>query len=363
MISTLAGRRIAASDLKADANAFTVLRWLLASAVMFSHGWDLTQPARGLDPSVALLSFPVSRLAVFLFFTLSGFLVAGSLVKRGAVEFALARALRLLPGLWTMLLVVPLVLWLVFGTMPLGAFVSDPITRHFLLRNAVLWGGEYRLPGVFPGHPLADVVNGSLWTIPIEVRCYIALGLVGAIGLLMPRLRFTVLFGVAALVHLAVPAELVPQLIYTRWLAFSFFLGVVAWLWRDRVWLSWPLALVVVAGALMAPAGFAGKVAAIQLGFGYLAIVAAFLVPQAVKRLSATIPDYSYGIYIYAFPAQQAAMALGAATPWSNIALGYAMMLPFAAASWHFVEHPALQTKENLARWLRNAGSRNSGSG
>ncbi len=349
---SLWGRTVAPGDLRADANAFTLLRWILATTVMFSHGWDLTQPTRGLDPSVAILSFPVSRLAVFLFFTLSGFLVAGSLVKRGVAEFAVARALRLLPGLWMMLLLLPLVLWAAFGTVPFATFIADPTTHRFVWRNALLLGGEYRLPFVFAGHPVADVANGSLWTIPLEVRCYIALAVTGAIGLLLPRRRFTLLFGAAALVHLVLPPDVVPQLTYSRALAFSFFLGVLVWLWREQVFLSWPLAALLVALALLCPSNWAIKTAAIQLAFGYGALVAAFLLPATVKRFSAAMPDYSYGIYIYAFPAQQAALSLGAVTPVANIALAMVLMLPFAAASWHFLESPALSAKTRVISWL-----------
>lgn len=343
------GRTIAPGDLRADANAFTLLRWILASTVMFSHGWDLTQAARGLDPSTALFSFPVSRLAVFLFFTLSGFLVAGSLAKRGAGAFALARALRLLPGLWTMLIVLPLILWAAFGTSSFAAFAADPVTHRFVLRNALLIGGEYRLPGVFAGHPVPEVVNGSLWTIPLEVRCYLVLALLGAVGLLLPRWRFTALLAAAFAVHLALPADLVPALTYSRWLGFSFFAGVLAWLWRERVFVSWPLAAGLAAAALALPADWPPKVAATQLAFGYAALVAAFLLPAAVKQFSAALPDYSYGIYIWAFPAQQAAFAFGATGPAANIALGFVLTIPFAAASWHFVEQPALGWKSRIS--------------
>lgn len=57
--------------------------------------------------------------------------------------------------------------------------------------------------------------------------------------------------------------------------------------------------------------------------------------------------DYSYGIYIYAFPLSQAA---NVAMPDSNfwVANGVAMLLilVFSALSWHLIERPAL----NLAR-------------
>ena len=89
-------RRILPADLRHEGNSFTALRWFLASAVMVSQAWDLTQSQRGIDPTVALLSFPISHLAELLFFMLSGFLVAGSLFKRGVVPFLKARAFRLL---------------------------------------------------------------------------------------------------------------------------------------------------------------------------------------------------------------------------------------------------------------------------
>lgn len=344
------GRRFLPGDLKTDANAFTTMRWILASTVMFSHGWDLTQPQTGLDPSVAVLGFPVSRLAVFLFFTLSGFLVTGSLIKRGSIDFTLARGLRLLPGLWVMIAVMVFGLWAAFGTLPLGQYLADPMTHKFVLRNALLWGGEFRLPGIFNDNEFANVVNGSLWTIPHEVRCYIVLALVGAVGLLMSRRLFAALFALAAIVHLVIPGDAWLVLENPRRLAFSFFLGVLVFLWRERLWLSWPLALAAAGAVLFIPDG-AIKTMAIQISWGYLVLVAAFCSSTRFKAASVKLPDYSYGIYIYGFPAQQAAIVLGLGlTPFSNIGWGIVIMLPLAALSWHLIEKPALGLKRRAAR-------------
>lgn len=340
----LVGRHILPGDMTSDGNSFTALRWMLASAVMISHGWDLTHPVPGLDPTVAILSFPISRLAVSLFFTLSGFLVTGSLFKRGIVSFLQARALRLLPGLWVMLLLLPLVLWWAFGTITFGEFVRSPETQRFVWRNALLLGGEYQLPGIFEYHSLTRVANGSLWTIPFEVRCYAALALAAFFGLTQPRWRFTALLLAAFALHLALPQStwLVDE---ARRLGFSFALGVLAWLWRDRLTMSWPLAIILVVLALAVPDSARIKPPAIQFGFAYLILVAAFLTPASWKAASARMPDYSYGIYIYAFPAQQAAVAMGFTNPYANIAVAFLMTLPVAALSWHFIERPALSFK------------------
>jgi peptidoglycan/LPS O-acetylase OafA/YrhL len=65
-----------AEDVRHNGNIFNILRLVFASAVIFSHAYVLN----GLpDPSEAVLPFSVSRFAVMLFFTLSGFLVTNSL--------------------------------------------------------------------------------------------------------------------------------------------------------------------------------------------------------------------------------------------------------------------------------------------
>ena len=340
------GTPVTDAELRTDGNAFTLIRWILASTVMFSHGWDLTQAKRGLDPSVALLGMPVSRLAVLLFFSLSGYLVVGGLLRRGVGRFLKNRALRLAPGLWVMLVVVPVMLWLLFGTTPAADFFTHPETRAYILRNGLLLGGAYTLPGIFEAWPV-PAVNGSLWTIPYEVRCYIALAALAAIGLGQPRWRLTAIVGLGIAVHLLVPEDAVPVLLQARRLGFAFFLGVLVWVWRDRITMSWPLALAAAGAALLIPAENAAHLPVMQLGFGYLVIVAAFRLPQTVKRFSQRLPDYSYGIYIYAFPAQQVAIGFGATEPLANIGLALLMTRPLAALSWHFVEKPALSWKRD----------------
>ena len=124
--------------------------------------------------------------------------------------------------------------------------------------------------------------------------------------------------------------------------------------WRNELRLSWPLAVAATAAALVVAHLFPTKIAglaALQFATGYAIFVAAFAVPARAKVASARLPDYSYGIYIYACPAQQVAIALGiGVTPLANIVWGLALTLPFAAASWHLIESPALGLKPHLVR-------------
>lgn len=337
------GRRFADSDLRHDANIFTLLRWLLASAVIFSHSFSLT--GSGGDPSTALLPFPVSRLAVLLFFSLSGFLVTGSLVKRGVAQFFVARLVRLFPGLLVMLVVSAgfVAVWY-----PEAA--RTPEFGLYLLRNSLLLSDGLSVPHAFPTNPMPEVVNGSLWTLRHEIRCYVALAAVGALGLLSyPRLLLA-LFGAALIAHLLVPIDAIPSLHEPRSLGISFAAGAMAYLWRSHLHLSWPLGIACVVGALALPGGEPAQVAT-ALAAAYLVLVAAFRVPGSLHRIGATVPDYSYGIYIYAFVVQQALIAAGVSLdPYVNGACTLALTIPFAAASWHFVEKPALGLKSH---WIK----------
>jgi peptidoglycan/LPS O-acetylase OafA/YrhL len=63
-------------------------------------------------------------------------------------------------------------------------------------------------------------------------------------------------------------------------------------------------------------------------------------------------PDWSYGVYIYAFPIQQ---LLKAFWPDMNllvhIVVAFLLVLIPASLSWHFIERPALSLKNSKLPW------------
>jgi peptidoglycan/LPS O-acetylase OafA/YrhL len=62
------------------------------------------------------------------------------------------------------------------------------------------------------------------------------------------------------------------------------------------------------------------------------------------------VGDCSYGIYIYAFPIQQlAAHVMPAGTPYYNMTVTTAVVVPLAMLSWMYIEKPSLGMK---ARYL-----------
>jgi peptidoglycan/LPS O-acetylase OafA/YrhL len=77
---------------------------------------------------------------------------------------------------------------------------------------------------------------------------------------------------------------------------------------------------------------------AVFLTFGRASSVAA----RGLARLG----DYSYGVYIYAFPVQQAVLYLWPTLPTrAYVLVALALTFACAAASWHLIERRAMRFK------------------
>ena len=90
----------------------------------------------------------------------------------------------------------------------------------------------------------------------------------------------------------------------------------------------------------------------------YAALTLALRPPGALRVLTAP-GDVSYGLYVYAFPVQQAAASLGASTPLAVTAAALPVTYALALASWRLVEAPALGLKRRLRSGGPGAGGRN----
>lgn len=326
---------------KQDLNNFDLLRLLAALAVLLSHSFQLSYGNYWLEPiwRIGAHQATIGRLAVIVFFIVSGYLITGSWVRRpDPVRFVLARATRLLPGLLVMLVLLTCVAGPLLSTLPPGDYFASPATWSFLASNLLVFVNQGALPGVFATNPLPGVVAGSLWTLAYEVECYAIVLLLGAAGCLN---RWTVLAAYAALL---MAGKLWWGGVHVEFGGY-FAAGAVMYFWAVpmRAWLAWGcLGLLALA---LATTGF--RMAAATAG-AYLVIYLAL----ATRPIRLPGGDLSYGAYIYGFPVQQAAaLALGAyAAWWSNILLSLPVVLLLAWASWRWVEAPTLRLLRQVRR-------------
>lgn len=330
-------------------NNFNLIRLVAAVAVLVSHAAPLTQGRGTPEPLARLTGHTLGTLAVYVFFVASGFFVAGSLSRRGPAGFALARARRILPGLAVSLLLVTFVLGPAVTTRTLADYFAAPGTAAFLIRGLLPLDPLYTLPGVFADNPY-PTVEGSIWTLAYEIACYAGLALTAlAVGdRRWPGRAILAAWAMAWLAAGAAGAALPPRLAALHDLSLPFVLGVLAWHLRARIVLSFRLVLALAALAVATAGGPAGFPALI-LALGYGTLWAGH-VPCAAARAWNRLGDYSYGVYIYAFPVQGLAVWLaGPQGPALNVALALPVTLACAVLSWHLVEKPAMQFRRGAA--------------
>jgi peptidoglycan/LPS O-acetylase OafA/YrhL len=343
-------------------NNYDLLRLVAASAVLFGHSFVLIAPeqgARSLDPlshwMIGVTGFgeTLHDFAVNVFFAISGYLIARSLLRRpDVVHFVVSRLLRLYPAAILAAFATALA-GLAFTTLPAGAYLADPQTWSFVMKNSLVFSVDYHLPGVFGANPHGAAVNGSLWTLPHELRLYLyTLGL-GVLTILRRRWAMNALFAVLCVdfvLGLGWPLGL-SDLLWRLWL--HFFGGAVLAVngWRPRLWPAMALAAACVA--------LAGTGAAYTLAFSLATVYWVHLAAQG-RYWRAADPgragDISYGVYLYAFPIQQGLIALapGAWTGWRLASAALVVTYALAILSWVLVERRALDLKDPATRAIKH---------
>jgi peptidoglycan/LPS O-acetylase OafA/YrhL len=334
-------------------NNFDVLRLAAAAVVLVSHSFVVV----GADePHVG--HFPLGTLGVEIFFAISGFLVAKSWSSRpGVGAFAVKRALRILPALLVVLAACAFVLGPIVSSASAGDYFGSFAPERYLVDDlasvvsaGVLVDVSHHLPGVFASNP-AHSVNLSLWTLPIEVRAYMLVALLGAAGLLrkgMPLVAVGFLalslspagFGGSALEFLRGGDGETAQLVAL------FAVAALAWVWRARIPLAPELALTAFV-ALVLSIGTPLERPVLLVSIPYLVLFLAYRSPRQLRSLTRH-GDVSYGLYLLAFPVQQTIVqAWGGSLPAAGVVALIAFPITYllALASWHGVEKRALRLK------------------
>lgn len=341
--------RTIADGLAQGSDNFLLLRFLAAAAVIYGHAPSIN----GSGPPDLFLRLNWGRysgqIAVDLFFVISGFLVSASWLRRGhLLDFLRARALRIVPAYAICVLACAFAVGPIFTALPLREYFSDAQTWNYALTNLhfgphLIW----LLPGVFANNPV-PVVNGSIWTLPVEVLMYVCAALLGVAGILARRLWLTAVLATGSVVVIVWVQPLVSATLSDSLrMAALFALGGICYVWRTRIPNSGAVLLILVALAWLArdtPAyAYLFTLAETAFVFWF-----AYGLGGKESRLRGfnRVGDYSYGLYLWGYPAQQMVVAVaGPQTALVNAVCGFAVALLLAMASWHLVERPALRWK------------------
>ena len=307
---------------------------------------------------------PIGAIPIPMFFALSGFLVANSMMRSQSVSaFITLRVLRLMPALVCLTFVTAMIIGPVVTELPLGEYFRG--TRFFTYWLNAIGDVRYFLPGVFHWPNRVGVVNISLWTIPWEIGCYGGILAMFVFGILR-RPREVAFVCLLIWIVLTVQQSLDPvgfdeaSRPSGRLLAICFFAGVLLYAFRHQVPLSraWFLASLAASALFLSRADTAFlaplPIAYVTVYFGLLDL------PRIPVLMSG---DYSYGIYLYAFPMQQLYMwldpiGLTRFAPYhyewyANIIFALPMTIVCAMLSWHFVEGPVMSRRKLVTERVR----------
>ncbi|PZR13477.1 MAG: hypothetical protein DI536_12010 [Archangium gephyra] len=343
-------------------NNLDVIRFVAAAAVIYGHAFPLN-----LAGSPGFLSNSVQTVGVKIFFMLSGFLIAQSWDSDPNIfRFLQRRALRLFPGLAVVLLLSACVLGPLVTTLPLKEYFGN--ARFWSYLGNINLDISYDLPGVFGDNPYKVAVNGSLWSLPVEVTMYLLTPFILTAGAWLRRPRLVL--------WVATVVSIVMSTLYVRLGAtapITVFHGISFVSLLD-------VAPYFIVGMLCCAYGWHRVLSAQTAALAFLVVllfpaatpvvdefVLLVLIPVVVLGLGFSKEpryanagrhgDVSYGLYLYGFVVQQTVTHLwgGAMPPVLNAAISFVVSLALAYASWHLVEKRALELRPR-ARGARAAG-------
>lgn len=311
-----------------------LLQFVAAVLVILSHAHPLACGEKDILTRLTGGTLSLGVVAVGFFFLTGGFYIAKSMEqKKTAVNFFKARILRIFPPL----------IFVVICSVIMGSFLTEYTFSEYWTSSGTwkyLCNGilvlQHNLPGVFLNNPYNSTVNGSLWTLPVEVLCYIACFFVYKLRLFSGKFWISIPIVAGAVVGYEVMFD-IPALNAMIKPCLLFYIGMAFYVYRDKITLT-------ALGNVIAVASF---LILVVLGWGDLAMIAAFpyVIMYMVFGMSqcgekpAVLGKYSYGIYLCAFPIQQC-IALYSDNPYVNLVMAVLLATAGGMLIYKFVECP-----------------------
>lgn len=323
----------------APKNCFDPMRHLAALTVLVSHHFALSRVSEpALNPY-----YSWGSLAVLAFFSISGFLITQSFLSSNSVsDYFKKRCARIFPALvvCSFLMVYPG--QILFSNKGLASIITDAGNIVSFLKISLFARAE--LPAITDSFLFTESFNGSLWSLKVEFACYILIGL----GLMLVRKAFVVYamaFGsvIATLALLTLASgELASKLAIYGSVTIAFLTGSALYFNREKLLFgrtaNWLFAVALMTSLLLWNTKYILVIGGIAFSFIFLWVGVSWS-DRVIRRKF----DYSYGIYIYAFPVQQILINKTDLGFWPSMLASMAVTVSLAAFSWHVVEKPFLR--------------------
>jgi peptidoglycan/LPS O-acetylase OafA/YrhL len=330
-------------------NSYDFVRFCAASAVLFSHHFDLA----GLpEPSVRGYGEDFGELGVEVFFCLSGFLIFRSLQGSTSwARFICARFMRIFPNLAFVLVVTSTVTFFWYHNYdhlwPHIAYVAD---------NLLLFvrGVTQVIPGVFTD-ALRPAVDEPLWTLPYELWLYAILALMFVLGSRWSSAAVVLGALVLGIAWSATPVigefDIGPLESLDLFRLGSYFLSgaVLAVFWSYVEGRALIVGIVGLLGTFLVR-----SLVPIDTILNSLALAAAVIGLGNSNAMAwfSKGGDASYGMYVFAWPVQQFSLLL-IGSFWPSLLAAFLATTAIGYGTWHAFERRAMSYSDRLARILQ----------
>jgi peptidoglycan/LPS O-acetylase OafA/YrhL len=330
-------------------NSFDFLRLFFAFAVFVAHFGVLT-PYK--------FYFPVSsQMAIAGFFIISGFLIVRSFYgSRNLVDYIIKRIRRIAPAYFLVLILCAVLLFFVSSLSFKDYFVSKHFFKYLISNSLFLNFIEPTLPCVFSENFLPEVINGSLWTIKVEIALYATVPL---IAILLKKRKIIVLSAIYLLSFLFSYAMFMLAeksgneffvMLQRQFLGqIKFFIsGTILLFYFDFIVKKHCKILLPIATIIFLSRYF---ISFWLIEFFYPLAFAIIIVWCAYKFKKLAIltraGDFSYGFYLFHFPVIQVFMYFGwfGKTPILLFAACFFVIYALSCLSWHCLEKRMLKRK------------------
>ena len=282
----------------------------------------------------------ISEQSVYVFFSISGYLIFRSAQANRSVTYILRRVSRIMPALIFNLLCISFIL------SPIAALLVDH-SWHFsdafiyLLKNSSLipaW--QTSIGDTLQGVGLNQTWNSPLWTLFFEVFCYVFVLLLVIMFRKQSQSALT-FCTVAISSYVAISSAWPSTFVLTALRLLIFFLMGAMFNFSPNNY-TWVILIMIGFGEML------GVGTLTILNSLLISLILFMVIPSGEKLSRFRLPgDYSYGIYIWHWPILQTLfaveVAIGATPNWLvNLLIAFPLVATVAIASWHLLERPSL---------------------
>ena len=286
-------------------NNLDLVRIFAALMVIFGHSFALSFNQEYTEPFNYLFPFTYSgSIAVKVFFFISGVLVTNSLISSGNIaKFSVARFFRIYPAFAFTIVVSSLLIGPIAYQGELSQYFSSSGFKDYIT-HSLHFDTQYFIEGVFVGNKDNGSINGSLWTIALEISAYFVVlsayiftgfknkAISSAICMFVIIMPLTSIEGFNFIIERNSEAFLLPSI---------FALGSLYAINKDKIIVDWKIPL---AFFILYKTSYSPYLSQFTFYAGLCTSILYFSTFKTIRNIKIR-HDISYGIYLWGFPIQQ----------------------------------------------------------